>query len=79
MRIRNKKTRSRLAPPRILHKVPPMLGKFLAACGVYLVLGAVIGWCILFVMRPEGAKIWQLCLVMVGYLVAFTKIGCTEH
>ncbi len=56
-----------------------MLGKFLAACGVYLALGAVIGWCILFVMRPEGAKIWPLCLVGLGYLVAVTRIGCADH
>lgn len=56
-----------------------MLGKFLAACGVYVALGAVIAWCILFVMRPEGAKIWPLVLVSLGYIAAFTKLGCTEH
>ena len=56
-----------------------MLGRFLAACGVYLALGAVIAWCILFVMRPEGAKIWPLVLVSLGYIAAVTKIGCTEH
>ena len=60
-------------------KVAPMFGKFLAALGVYLALGAVIGWCILFVMRPEGAKVWPLCLVLLAYVVAFTKIGCVEH
>lgn len=56
-----------------------MLGKFLAALGVYVVLGAVICWCILMVMRPEAPKIWPLCLVLLGYVVAITKIGCTEH
>ena len=60
-------------------KVASMLGKLLAACGVYVALGAVIGWCILFVMQPEGAKVWPLVLVVIAYLVAFTKIGCTEH
>ncbi len=56
-----------------------MLRKFLMACMVYLVLGAVIGWCILLVMKPEGSKVWPLCLVLAGYVAAVTKIGCTEH
>lgn len=60
-------------------KVIYMLGKFLAACGVYVLMGAIIGWCILFVMRPEGAKAWPLCLVALAYVAAVGKLGCTEH
>ncbi|MCS1409262.1 MAG: hypothetical protein M2R45_02442 [Verrucomicrobia subdivision 3 bacterium] len=56
-----------------------MLGKFLAACGIYVAMGAVIGWCILLVMQAGSAKIWLLCLAAFAYVVAFVKIGCTEH
>lgn len=71
--------RSRLADIGFLPKVALMLGKFLAACGIYVAMGAVIGWCILLVMQAGSAKIWLLCLAAFAYVVAFVKIGCTEH
>lgn len=65
--------------------MPLVLGKFLIACGVYLVMGAVIGWCILFLMRVKVDDVWSLllavgplCVVVLAYLVAFVWIGCSE-
>ena len=62
-----------------------MLGKFLIACGVYLVMGAVMGWCILFLMNAKVDGVWSwllavgpLCAVVLAYLAAFAWIGCSE-
>ena len=62
-----------------------VLGKFLIACGVYLLMGAVIGWCILFLMsvqvddfRSLLLAIGPLCVAVLAYLAAFAWIGCSE-
>ena len=62
-----------------------VLGKFLIACGVYLVIGAVIGWCILFLMSVQVDDVWSLllavgplCVAVLVYLAAFVWIGCSE-
>lgn len=65
--------------------MPLVLGKFLIACGVYLVMGAVIGWGILFLMSAQVDGVMSLllavgplCLAVLAYLVAFVWIGCSE-
>lgn len=62
-----------------------VLGKFLIACGAYLVMGAAIGWSILFLMSVKVDDVWSLllavgplCVVVLAYLAAFTWIGCLE-
>ena len=62
-----------------------VLGKFLIACGVYLAMGAVIGWGILFLMSVRVDDVWSLllavgplCVVTLVYLAAFAWIGCSE-
>ena len=61
------------------------LGKFLIACGAYLVMGAAIGWSILFLMSVKVDDVWSLllavgplCVVVLAYLAAFAWIGCSE-
>ena len=55
------------------------------ACGAYLAMGAVIGWCILFLMSVQVDDFWSLslavgplCVAVLAYLVAFAWIGCSE-
>ncbi len=62
-----------------------VLGKFLIACGAYLVMGAAIGWSILFLMSVKVDDVWSLllavgplCVVVLAYLAAFAWIGCSE-
>ena len=68
-----------------LSNVSLVLGKFLIACGVYLVMGAVIGWCILFLMSVRVDGVWSLllavgplCVAVLAYLAAIAWIGCSE-
>lgn len=50
--------------------------KFGLAILAYLLIGAVLGWGILLLI---AGKPWLLIAGVIGYLVAFGKIGCTSH
>ncbi len=50
--------------------------KFTLALVVYLLMGLVLGWGILLVMK---GSYWFLIAGLIAYLIAFARFGCTEH
>ena len=47
--------------------------KFLLAIIVYLIMGAILAWGILLLVKGEP---WLLVISFVAYVVAFGKLGC---
>ena len=59
-----------------------MLGRFLLACGVYVLMAAVLGLCILRMMNTDlgiVSRLWPLALASAAFMVAFVRIGCREE
>jgi hypothetical protein len=50
--------------------------KFLFAIVVYLLMGLVLGWGILLLIKGSP---WLLIATLLAYIIAFAKIGCTSH
>ncbi|MHC1766405.1 MAG: hypothetical protein AB9869_19245 [Verrucomicrobiia bacterium] len=50
--------------------------KFTLALVVYLLMGLVLGWGILLVMK---GSYWFLIAGLIAYLIAFARFGCTGH
>jgi len=47
--------------------------KFLLAIAAYLLIGVVLGWGILLLVKGNP---WLLIVGFVAYVVAFGKLGC---
>ena len=50
--------------------------KFFMSLVVYLLIGLVLGWGILLLIKGSP---WLLVVSTLAYVVAFTKIGCKTH
>ncbi len=50
--------------------------KLFLSIAVYLIIGALLGWGMLLLMK--GSPIF-LIVAALAYLVAFAKIGCSTH
>lgn len=50
--------------------------KFFMAIVVYLLIGAVLGWGILLLIKGSP---WLLIAAFLAYVIAFAKIGCISH
>lgn len=50
--------------------------KFFLSLVVYLLIGLVLGWGILLLIKGTP---WLLIVSFTAYIVAFAKIGCETH
>jgi hypothetical protein len=50
--------------------------KLMMAIAVYLLIGLAVGWGILSMMH---GSYWFLIASVLAYLIAFARLGCTEH
>lgn len=50
--------------------------KFFMAIFVYLLIGAVLGWGIMMLIKGSP---WFLVAGLLAYVIAFAKIGCISH
>jgi hypothetical protein len=50
--------------------------KFTLAVVVYVLIGLVLSWGILALMK---GSYWLLIVGLVAYVVAFARIGCSNH
>ncbi|MFO1500547.1 MAG: hypothetical protein U1G07_19550 [Verrucomicrobiota bacterium] len=50
--------------------------KFTFSVLVYILIGLVLGWAILALLK---GSYWPLIVSLLAYVVAFARIGCADH